>query len=246
MDLGLTGRTAIVCGASSGMGLAVSEALTREGANVAMFARRRDLLEREAERLGALPVRGDLTNPNHLEILVTRTVEAFGGIDVLVLNGGGPPTGRAAEITAEQVEAAVDLLLTPHVRLVALALEHLRRSGRGRIVAIESSSVKEPLANLALSNAVRPAVVGWLRTLARELGPDGVTVNTVLPGRIDTERLRSLVPGGYTPAYLEEVPLRRVGEPAEMADVICFLASDRASYVTGALIPVDGGILQGA
>jgi len=246
VDLGLTGRTAIVCGASSGMGLAVAEALTRAGANVAMFARRRDLLEREADRIGALAVRGDLTNPNHLEALVTRTVEAFGGIDILVLNGGGPPTGKASEITAEQVEAAVELLLTPHVRLVGLTLPHLRAGGHGRIVAIESSSVKEPLRNLALSNAVRPGVVGWLRTLSREVGPDGITVNTVLPGRIDTERLRSLVPGGYSEAYLEDVPLRRVGAPAEIADVICFLASDRASYVTGALIPVDGGLLQGA
>src|SRR5881398_1346061 len=114
MDLGLSGRTAIVCGASSGMGLAVAEALTTEGANVVMFARRRDLLEREAERLGALAVRGDLTNPTHLESLVEQTVVAFGGLDILVLNGGGPPAGPAATLAAEQVEAAVELLFLPH------------------------------------------------------------------------------------------------------------------------------------
>jgi 3-oxoacyl-[acyl-carrier protein] reductase len=245
VDLGLTGRTAIVCGASSGMGLAVAEALTREGANVAMFARRRALLEREAERLGALPVRGDLTNPKHLETLVHQTVAAFDGLDILVLNGGGPPPGPAAAMTAEQVEAAVELLLTPHVRLVGLALPHLRESGSGRIVAIESTSVKEPIPNIALSNAVRPGVVGWLRTLARELGPDGITVNTVAPGRIDTDRLRALSPGGYSAADLEAVALRRVGTPAEIAGVVCFLASDRASYVTGTIVPVDGGFLQG-
>ena len=246
MDLGLGGRTAIVCGASSGMGLAVAEALSAEGANVAMFARRRDLLEREAERLGALAVRGDLTNPKHLESLVDQTLAAFGGIDVLVLNGGGPPAGSAVSVSVEQVEAAVELLLVPHVRLVRLALPHLRASGRGRIVAIQSTSVKEPLANLALSNAVRPGVVGWLRTLARELGPDGITVNTIGPGRIDTERLRSLVPGGFSAADLEPVALRRLGTPAEVADVVCFLASDRASYVTGTVLPVDGGLLQSA
>lgn len=234
-----------MCGASSGIGLAIAEALTAEGANVAMFARRRDLLEREAERLGALAVRGDLANPKHLETLVEQTVAAFGGLDVLVLNGGGPPAGGATSLTAELIESAVELLLTAHVRLVGLALPHLRASGRGRIVAVEGTSVKEPIANLALSNAVRPGVVGWLRTLAREIGPDGITVNTVAPGRIDTERLRSLVPGGYPDALLEDVMLRRIGAPAEIAAVVCFLASERASYVTGTFVPVDGGLLQG-
>ena len=245
MDLGLNGRTAIVCGASQGMGLAIAEALTAEGANVAMFARRRDVLEREAERLGALAVRGDLTNPQHLEELVAQTVTAFGGLDVLVLNGGGPSPGRATTTTAEQVEAAVDLLLTPLVRLVGLCLPHLRASGHGRIVAIESTSVKEPIPNLALSNAVRPGVVGWLRTLAQELGPDGVTVNTVAPGRIDTERLRSLYPSGISASDLEPIPLRRLGSAAEIAGVVCFLASARAAYVTGTVLAVDGGLLRG-
>jgi 3-oxoacyl-[acyl-carrier protein] reductase len=246
MELGLAGRTAIVCGASSGMGLAVAEALAAEGANVAMFARRRDLLEREAERIGALAVQGDVTIPQHLERLVQATVGAFGGIDVLVLNGGGPPAGAATELTAESVEEAVALLLTSHVTLVGRCLPHLRESGRGRILAIESSSVREPLANLALSNAVRPGVVGWLKTLARELGPDGITVNTIAPGRIDTDRLRAVYGDEGPPAGdLEQIPLGRVGTPAEIAAVVAFLASERAGYVTGAVVPVDGGITRG-
>jgi 3-oxoacyl-[acyl-carrier protein] reductase len=242
MDLGLKGRTTIVCGASAGIGLAAAEALAAEGANVAMFARRRDVLEREAERLGALAVRGDVTNPRDLQKLVDRTLAAFGGIDILVNNGGGPPRGPAVGLTAQQIEATVELLLISVVRLTELCLPHLRASGRGRVVNVTSSSVREPLANLALSNAVRPGVVGWAKTLAAEVGADGITVNSVAPGRIDTERLREAFP---SEEQIQQIPLRRVGEPREMADVICFLASERASYVTGTVIPVDGGLTRG-
>jgi 3-oxoacyl-[acyl-carrier protein] reductase len=244
MDLGLKGRTAIVCGASQGMGLATAQALAAEGANVAMFARRRDVLEREAERIGALAVQGDLTIPAHLERLVEKTVAAFGGLDVLVLNGGGPEQTTASATTAEQVESAVELLLTSSVRLVGHCLRHLKASGRGRIVAITSSSIREPIPNLALSNAVRPGLVGWLKTLARELGPDGVTVNVVAPGRINTKRLREVYTDGPSEADLASIPLRRIGEPLEVAEIICFLASDRASYVTAAVVPVDGGLTR--
>lgn len=245
MELGLAGRTAIVCGASSGMGLATAEALSAEGANVAMFARRRDVLEREAERIGGLAVQGDLTIPQHLERLVQVTVGAFGGVDVLVLNGGGPGPGKAADLTAEVVEEAVALMLTSHVTLVRHALPHLRASGHGRIVAIESSSVREPIPNLALSNAVRPGVIGWLKTLARELGAEGITVNTIAPGRVDTERLRDVYgDAGPSAADLAQIPVGRLGLPAEIASVVAFLASDRAAYVTGTVLPVDGGLTR--
>src|SRR3954447_9396212 len=208
MDLGLGGKTAIVCGASSGMGLAVAEALAAQGAKVAMFARRRDPVEREAERIGALPVRGDLTVPKDLSRLVETTVEAFGGIDVLVNNGGGPPPGPAAGVTDGQIEDAVELLLLSAIRLTNLCLPHLEASGRGRIVNIESSSVRSPIDGLALSNAIRPGLVGWMKTLAREVGPKGVTVNTICPGRIDTEQLRSVSGAGD----LTQIPLGRLGE----------------------------------
>ena len=240
MDLGLRGRTAIVCGASSGMGLAVAEALAAEGANVAMFARRRDVLEREADRIGALAVRGDLVVPMDLARLVELTVDAFGGIDILVNNGGGPPPGPAAGIDDHAVEDAVQLLLLSAIRLTNLCLPYLEQSGRGRIVNIESSSVRAPIDNLALSNALRPGVVGWMKTLAREVGSKGITVNTIAPGRIDTERLRSLG-GGID---VSQIPLGRLGDPAEIAAVACFLASDRAGYVTGTVVPVDGGLTR--
>ena len=212
---------------------------------VAMLARRRDLLEREAERLGALAVRGDVTNARHLEQLVDRTLEAFGGIDVLVLNSGGPPRTRALDASDEQVEEAVTLLLLSAVRLVRLCRPALEASGHGRILAITSSAVKEPIDNLALSSAVRPGLVGWLKLLSRELGPSGITVNAIAPGRVDTDRIREVYPEGPTEDDLKAIPLRRLGAPREIADVVCFLASDRAAYVTGTTFAVDGGLLRG-
>ena len=244
MDLGLRDRTAIVCGASSGMGLAIAEALAEEGAHVTMFARRRDVLEREAERIGALSVRGDLTNPRDLERVVERTLEAFGGIDVLVNNGGGPPRTPALGLEADAVESAVELLLLSAIRLTNLCLPHLERSGRGRVINITSSTVREPTDNLVLSNAVRPGLVGWAKTLAREVGPAGVTINSIAPGRIDTARIAEVYPDGPTEADLAGIPLRRLGTPREIADVVCFLASDRAAYVTGTVVPVDGGLTR--
>ncbi len=245
MDLGLKGRTAIVCGASSGLGLATAEALAGEGANVTMFGRRREVLVREAERIGALAVRGDVTNPRDLESVVQRTVEAFGTIDILVCNSGGPPAGPAVGLTAEAVEEAVELLLVPAVRLVELCLPHLVQSPAGRILVFTSSAVKEPTDNLALSNAVRPGVTGWAKSLARELGPRGVTVNCVAPGRVETARLAQLFPDGPSEADLNAIPLRRWGTPQEFGDVACFLASDRARYVTGTTVVVDGGLTRG-
>jgi 3-oxoacyl-[acyl-carrier protein] reductase len=245
VDLGLKGRVAIVCGASAGIGLAVAEALSEEGATVSMFARRRDVLEREAERLGALPVRGDVRDPRDLERLIERTLDAFGRVDILVNNSGGPPRGPALGADATAVEKAVDLLLLSVVRLTLRCLPYLERSGRGRVVTIASSSVREPVDNLVLSNAVRPGVVGWMKTLAREVAPRGITVNTIAPGRINTERIREVYPEGPSEQDLQGIPVRRLGTPREVADAVCFLASDRAAYVTGTVIPVDGGLTRG-
>ena len=245
METGLAGRTAIVCGASAGIGLGCAEAFAAEGANVVMFARRGDVLGREAERLGAVPVAGDVRSPEDLERLVATAIERFGGVDVVVLNSGGPPRTRSFEFTDEQLEEAVDLLLLSAIRLVRLCLPHLETSRRGRVIAITSSAVKEPIDTLALSSAIRPGLVGWLKTASRELGPKGITVNSVAPGRIDTERIKEVYPNGPSDDDLKTIPLRRLGTAREVGDVVCFLASDRAAYITGTAIGVDGGLLRG-
>jgi 3-oxoacyl-[acyl-carrier protein] reductase len=244
METGLAGRTAIVCGASAGIGLGCAEALAAEGANVVMFARRGDVLGREAERLGAVAVVGDVRNQADLERLVATAVERFGGVDVVVLNSGGPPRTRSFEFSDEQLEDAVELLLLSAIRLVRLCLPHLEASGRGRVIAITSSAVKEPVDTLALSSAVRPGLVGWLKTASRELGPKGITVNSVAPGRIDTDRIREVYPDGPTEADLATIAAGRLGTPREVGDVVCFLASERAAYVSGAAIGVDGGLVR--
>jgi len=245
MDLGLSGRTAIVCGASSGIGLGIAESLAGEGANVVMFARRHELVEREAARIGGLAVAGDVTSADDLERLVQAAVGAHGGIDILVNNSGGPPRATAAELDAAQVESAVQLLLVSVVRLTGLCLPYLERSPAGRIVNVTSSTVREPIDNLALSNAIRPGVVGWAKSLARELGPKGITVNCIAPGRIDTDRIREVYPDGPSEADLATIPMRRLGTTREIGDVVAFLCSERASYVSGTVVLVDGALTRG-
>jgi 3-oxoacyl-[acyl-carrier protein] reductase len=242
VDLGLSGRTALVCGASSGLGLASAEALAEEGANVVLFARREEELDQHAARLGGVAVIGDVTDDPDLERAVATAVERFGGLDVLVWNGGGPPPGAALDADPEALDAAYRLLLRPAVTLVRLALPHLERSEGGRILAISSLAALEPTSHLALSNTFRPALIGWLKTLSREVGPQGITVNCVAPGRIATPRLDHLYPDGPTEEQLAEIALRRWGTPREFGDLVCFLASERARYVTGQAVVVDGGL----
>src|SRR5262245_56680913 len=237
MDLGLKGRTALVCGASSGLGLATAESLAAEGANVTMFARRRDVLEREADRIGALAVRGDVKNPRDLSAAVDRTAAAFDGLDILVWNGGGPPPGRAADVTASALEEAVDLLLLPPVRLVQLCLPHLERSTAGRILFFTSGAVKEPATHLALTNALRPGLTGFAKSLARDLGPKGITVNCIAPGRIDTQRGRAVYPDGPTAEALASIPLGRLGAPREAGDAPPLPRSEPGSDARGSAAP---------
>ncbi|HYN69175.1 MAG TPA: SDR family oxidoreductase [Candidatus Eisenbacteria bacterium] len=242
MNLGLDGRTALVLGASSGLGLASAQALREEGANVVMFARREGLLRQEAGRLDATAVAGDLSRHADLHRAVDVAVRMHGGLDVIVLNGGGPPPGTASQVADDTIQGAVDLLLRPIVALVSAALPHLRKSGQGRVISISSISAREPIPGLALSNAIRPGVWGYLKTLAGELAGDAITVNSVGPGRIATARMNELYGGEPPQAELDAIPLGRLGTPRELGDVVCFLASRQASYITGAMIRVDGGL----
>ena len=193
MDLGLTGRTAVVPGATSGLGLAIARALAAEGANVVLAGRREQLVAEHAAALpSAVGVVADLTDADGPSRIVAAAHEAYGEVDILVLNGGGPPPGTAAAIGTDGAEAAVRLLVFPHVALVDAFLPGMRERGWGRIVAVGSSGVQQPLDGLAASNLGRAALAGYLKTLAAEVAPDGVTVNMVLPGRIDTDRVASL------------------------------------------------------
>jgi 3-oxoacyl-[acyl-carrier protein] reductase len=246
MDLGLQGKTAIVCGASSGLGLAIAESLAAEGAKVVVSARRADVLAREAARLGAMAVPADLRDPHAPNELVAQCVNAFGGVDILVWNGGGPKTGVAGNISVEALQESYELLVFPLVRLIRSARPHLERSSCGRILAVSSIGVREPTPHIALSNAVRPGMHGYLKTLANELAPRGITVNVVAAGRINTSRMAQIFPNGVPPEQLKEIPMARWGRAQEFGDVVCFLASSRASYITGSTINVDGGLVRGA
>ncbi|MGN6378625.1 MAG: SDR family oxidoreductase [Gaiellales bacterium] len=251
MDLGLDGTSAVVCGASSGMGLAIARALAAEGCAVTMVARDAARLEAAAESVaGSLSVAGDVRDLEALEQAVQRTMDAHGRLDIVVNNAGGPPPGTFESTPPDAWPAAFELSVHSAVRLTRLALPHLRASGRGRVINITSWSVREPIPNLLLSNAVRPAVVGWAKSLAQELGPDGITVNTIAPGKIDTPRAQELWhsqpdPEAARRADLAAIPARRLGSPEEIGAVVTFLCSTHAAYVSGVVLPVDGGALRG-
>lgn len=255
MDTGLKGKNVLVPGSSSGIGLAIAQALAEEGANVVLAARREDVVQAEAAKLpSAVGIGLDLTGEQAPAALVEAAEKAFGPIDVLVLNGGGPSPGGAAEVTDEQALAATHQLLLQHIRLTNLVLPGMRKRGWGRIVAVGSSGVQQPLPNLALSNIGRAGLAGYLKTLAAEVAADGVTVNMVLPGRIDTDRVASLDAAaakrtGRTPEEARQaseagIPAGRYGKPGEFAAVVAFLASVPAAYVTGEQIRVDGGMVR--
>jgi 3-oxoacyl-[acyl-carrier protein] reductase len=255
MDLGLSGRTAVVGASTGGLGEAVARALAAEGANVVVSGRRG---ERAAQIAAELPravgVAVDLLAPDGPDQLYAAAVAAFGAVDVLVLNGPGPRPGTAAEVGGEDVAQAVDTLVRPHQRLVQLALPGMRERRWGRVLAIGSSGVASPLPNLALSNLGRAALAGYLKTLAAETAADGVTVNLLLPGRIATDRVASLDAAaaersGRTVEEVEAasratIPAGRYGLPEEFGAVGAFLCSDLASYVTGTALRCDGGLVR--
>lgn len=261
MDLGLRGKAAIVAAASKGLGRASAEALAREGARVAICARSADELEKAAGAIRAatggevLGIPTDVTKAEDVRRLVARTVEAFGGLDILVTNAGGPPPGLFDQMTDAEWQGAFELSLLSTVRMIREALPHMRRRRWGRIINIQSTSIKQPIDGLLLSNAIRPGVAGLTRSLVQEVSRDGITVNTVCPGRIATDRSRSFLESRanaagvpfeeYAQRDLASIPIGRMGRPEEIGVVVAFLASERASYVTGVALQVDGGLVRG-
>jgi len=260
MDLGLKDKVAIVGGASKGLGRACAEVLAEEGAKVAVCSRTAAELERAAQeirgRTGAdvLAFAGDLDQPDTIRSLVAATVGRFGRLDVLVNNSGGPPLARAASATEEQWATAVQRSLLFFARMAREAIPHLKRQGGGRIVNILASTVYQPIPNLALSGATRMGVVAFAKSLADEVGRDGILVNNVCPGSILSERMLSNVTARAKELGISvedalaqraaETAVGRIGEPREMAYLVAFLASDKSSYITGTTILVDGGLVR--
>lgn len=256
MDLGLSGRRALVTAASKGLGRGCAEALAREGAKVLIVSRERERLARTAGQIGAAGhLVADLTEPDAPERVVQAAVDQLGGLDILVTNAGGPPPGTFESTAIEAWEAGFNLTLMSAVRLMKAAVPHLKRSGQGRIVAITSTTIREPIATLVLSNAFRSGLVATMKTLAGELAPFAVTVNNIGPGRFDTDRIREIdaelaraqgvAPEQVTQKTVKAIPMGRLGDPAEFGAVCAFLCSAQAAYLTGQSIIVDGGASRG-
>jgi 3-oxoacyl-[acyl-carrier protein] reductase len=259
LEFHLKNKTAIVAASSQGLGKAIAEQFVKEGMNVVISSRREEKLEAVASDLNkigpgkAIFQKTDLTNYEDIKSLVTRAVETFGSIDVLVNNAGGPPAGSFEDITDDQWYQSFESNLLSYIRLIRQSLPHLKNQG-GKVINIASSSIKEPIPGLLLSNTFRTGIVGLTKTLAQELAPYSILVNTVAPGRIATDRVAHLdevnaQKTGLTKEEVEQkakqsIPLGRYGEPEEFAKVVTFLVSNANSYMTGSSFLVDGGMVK--
>lgn len=260
MDLGLHGKVAVVAAASGGLGKAVAERYAREGAAVAICSRDRAAIDAAATAIRqetggrVLPVQADVSRAEDVNAFVQAATDEFGRIDTLICNAGGPPPGTFADLDDAAWEQAVQLTMMSAVRLIRESLPHLKQSGDGRIVTMASSSLKQPIPGLILSNTLRLGLQGMVKTLSDELAPDGVLVNTVSPGRFDTERVRRLDAGRADRAGISvdeqrqrtqrEIALGRYGDPEEFARYVAFLGSPANTYVTGQALLVDGGLTR--
>ena len=260
MDLGLRGKVALVGGSSRGLGRAIAEELAAERASLVLCARGEEALQeaRAAIERAGVPVAAlvaDLAEPRDVERVVQAGIDRFGRIDVLVTNAGGPPAGPFEQHSAEAWQRAVRLNLESVLNLTRAVLPGMKERRWGRILNVTSIAVKQPVDGLILSNSIRAAVTGFARTLANEVAPFGITVNNVLPGYTRTERLdelagsiseaRGISSEEARAAWEQEIPMGRLGEPREFAALVAFLASERASYITGTSVQVDGGWVRG-
>lgn len=261
MDLGLRGRVGLVAAASKGLGRAVAEELAAEGMSLALCARGDEALQatassiRESHGVDVIAVAGDVSRAEDVERIVTAALERLGKVDVLVTNAGGPPSGRNESLTREMWQQAFDLTLMSVINLTNAVLPGMKERRWGRLINVTSITVKQPVDGLMLSNSLRLAVTGFARTLAAEVAPFGITVNNILPGYTRTERVEQLSDaaakreGTSREAALgkweAEIPMGRLGTPREFAALAAFLASERASYITGTSVPVDGGWIKG-
>lgn len=250
MDLGLRDRVYIVTGGSSGLGLATAEALAADGARVVLSARSAPRLAEAADRLGpgrAVWVAADNADPDAPQRLVTAAAESFGRLDGALISVGGPPSGRVTQISPQAWQSAFECIFLGAVRLAVTVAGELGHGGS--IAFVLSTSVRSPLPDLAISNGLRPGLAGVAKSLADELGPSGIRVNGLLPGRVETARVRELDARIGDPATVaaqlsQRIPLRRYGTPREFGQVAAFVLSPAAGFVTGAMIPVDGGALR--
>jgi len=257
VNLGLDDKVALVCGSSRGLGRAIADELAAEGAALALCSRDPERLAAAAGEIGpeVLAVPADLAVPGEPTRVVEATLERFGRIDILVANTGGPPAGTHDTLELADWDQATALLLRSTVELATSALPSMKERGWGRILAVTSVAVKQPVDNLMLSNSVRAAVTGFAATLAREVAKDGITVNTILPGYTSTERVTELNEAdakreGVDPAEIQarleaSIPLGRLADPREFAALAAFLVSERAGYITGGAFAVDGGWVRG-
>jgi 3-oxoacyl-[acyl-carrier protein] reductase len=261
MDLGISGKAALVTGASRGLGFATALMLAREGCQVAVNSRSQENASAAAKQIAsetgaqAIGLAGDVSEVAVAEGLVNSTVDAFGGLDLLVTNAGGPPAGSFESFDEEAWQKAIDQSFTSHVRLIRAALPHLRKSKIPSVLTVTSYTVKQPLPNLVLSNSIRNATIGLTKSLALELGVDGIRVNSILPAWTETERVTDLMAfraknnnttiEEETRKQAAESPLGRMGQPEEFANAAAFLLSPAASYITGVMLTVDGGIYKG-
>jgi 3-oxoacyl-[acyl-carrier protein] reductase len=261
VDLGLRGKVALVAASSKGLGLATARELAAEGASLAMCARGEAALEAarravvDETKADVLAIAADVATTEGVEQVTRATLERFGHVDILVINAGGPPAGTFDKHDWKSWQAAVDLTLRSAVELTRAVLPGMRERRWGRILAINSIAAKQPVDNLMLSNSIRAAVTGFLRTLANEVAPDGITVNTILPGYTRTERVEQLADANARKEGVDqkeilgrferEIPMRRLGEPREFGALAAFLCSERASYITAQSIAVDGGWIKG-